>query len=105
MAKTSIVLGFAEESKETAPGVWEQVPVEQPYKAELLTYNKDYDTGEEVNDDLRLRNRYSIVMKDKRVDLSDMKYVVAKGTKWKVSALEFLDKRIIITLGGVYNGG
>lgn len=105
MPKTSIVLGFSERNVETRPGVWKMQPVELPYRAKILTYNKDYDTGEEVNDDLKLRNRYEIVMKDTALDYQDMKYIIVKGKKWRVSALEFLAVRIIITLGGVYNGG
>lgn len=103
--KTSIVLGFSEKNTEVRPGVWKMQPTELTHKAKLLTYNKNYDAGEEVNDDLKLRNRYEIVMKDKKLDYQDMKYVIVKGTKWKVSALEFLEVRIIITLGGVFNGG
>lgn len=103
--RTSIVLGFSEKNKEVRPGVWKMQPEEVTHRAKLLTYNKDYDSGEEVNDDLKLRNRYEIVMKDKKLDYQDMRYVIVKGTKWKVSALEFLEVRIIITLGGVYNGG
>jgi hypothetical protein len=102
--KTSIVLGFSERNTEVCPGVWKIMPTEVPHRAKLLTYNKDYDTSDEVNDDMKLRNRYEIVMKDKKLDYQDMRYIIVKGKKWKVSALEFLDIRIIITLGGVYNG-
>lgn len=104
MARTSIVLGFSEKEVESPPGVWKTVQTELPFKADRLTYNKDYDSSNEVNDALRLRNRYSIVMKDSTLNYGDMKYVKVGQTKWKVSALEFVGARIIITLGGVYNG-
>jgi len=107
MARVSIVLGFAETKVESKPGSWTKVPVELHYKADVLTYNKQFDSGEGVNDDIKFKNRYSIVMKDSRQAYEEIKYVRVSGQKlkMKVTALEFLRPRIIITVGGVYNGG
>lgn len=103
MAKTSIVLGFSEGSVETSPGVYETMPVEIAHRADVLVYNKNYDLGEEVNDEMRLKNRYSIVMKDTTLNYEDIKYVIVKEKRWRVSGVEFLYPRLILTLGGLYH--
>lgn len=106
MPKEVIVLGFSTSAEvESAPGVWSRQATEQRYKADLLTYNKQFDSGAGVIDGVEFRNRYSIVMKDDKQLYADLKYVKIGQVKWKVTALEFLPPRIIITVGGIYNGG
>lgn len=104
MAKKSLVLGFTK-SIESAPGVWTKKKVETPYRADVLTYNKQYASNEGVNDDIQFRNRYSIVMRDMAQYYEDIKYVKIGLKKWKVTALEFLPPRIILTVGGEYHAG
>lgn len=104
MPKASIVLGFTKDV-ESAPGVWTEENVELPYKADILSYNKEFAAGEGLNTNVEFRNRYSIVMKDDKQFYEDIKYVKMGQKKWTVSALEFLDPRIILTIGGVYGGG
>lgn len=108
MPKQSLVLGFVKSVQSTtSPGVWTTEAAEEPYKSDILSYNKQYDSGEKVNDDVQFRNRYSIVMKDKKSigDYANIKYVKIGQTKLKVTALEYLYPRIILTVGGVYIGG
>lgn len=102
--KRSIILGFTW-SVETKPGVYAKREEERRYKADVLTYNKQYASNSEVNDDIQLRNRYSIVMSEKEQHYEDIKYVKIGAAKWKVTAIEFIHPRMILTVGGVYNGG
>ena len=104
MAKQALILGLTE-SIESAPGVWTKRPVELPYKADELTYNKQFAAGEGKNENVELRNRYSIVMKREKQYYTDIKYVKMGQKKWSVTAIEFLHPKMILTIGGVYNGG
>lgn len=86
-------------------GIWEDVVVERHYYGDVLQYNPRWDTGKDVLDDQRLLNKLSI-MADAYLweNVSDLKYVIWQGTRWKVTAVEVLRPRLILTLGGVYHG-
>lgn len=86
-------------------GIWEDVVTERGYFGDVLQFNPRWDTGKDVLDDQRLLNRISIVADAFAMEhVSDLKYAVWQGTKWKVSAVEVLRPRLILTLGGVYHG-
>jgi len=86
-------------------GIWEDVVTERSYFGDVLQFNPRWDAGKDVLDDQRLVNKISI-MADAFVwqHVSDLKYVVWQGTRWKVTAVEVLRPRLILTLGGVYHG-
>lgn len=106
MARYYGKIGFALGAIETAPGVWsEDEIVERMYFGEVLKNVRRYDSGDKVNDDLRVQNRISIVADDYfNQNLSSIKYLEWQGVKWKITEVEFLRPRLILTLGGVYNG-
>ena len=97
-------IGF-EHTVETSPGIWE--PIVQPRKCagDVLTSSRRFENGTGINDNLVLSTRLSIVM-DKFVkeNFSMIRYVEYLGVKWKVTNAEILYPRIILSLGGVYNG-
>jgi len=108
MAKQSLILGFTK-TVVSAPGVSSKGKSlnELPYRADELTYNKQFAAAETLLDNIEFRNRYSIVMKKEKQFYDDIKYVKMGRSpkKWTVSAIEFLPPRMILTIGGVYNGG
>ena len=64
-----------------------------------------YQTSDKVNDDINISNEISVVADDfADKNLHAMKYVVLKGTKWKISSIELQYPRLILSIGGVYNG-
>lgn len=91
---------------ETAPGVWsDSEPIERYYRGDVLQNNRRWETTSSVNDDIKINNRLSIVADPFAYEnLYTMKYVEWYGTKWKVSEVDIQPPRIIISLGGVYNG-
>ena len=71
----------------------------------MLQNNRRWETTSSVNDDIKINNRLSIVADPFAYEnLYTMKYVEWYGTKWKVSEVDIQPPRIIISLGGVYNG-
>lgn len=104
MAKFYGAIGFAE-MIETSPGVWSEDITERNYYGDLLRNTRRLQSGDRVNDNLNIANEISI-LSDPYVcqNFHKIRYVVFMGTKWKVSNVEVLYPRLILELGGIYNG-
>jgi hypothetical protein len=106
MAKWSGVVGFIEH-KETAPGVWRKAaPIERPYRGDVIRNNPGWQpNSNSTNDDLTLNSQLSIVADSFAFQHSHiMKYVEFMGVKWEISRIEPQRPRLLLTLGGLYNG-
>jgi len=95
------------ESTETPPGsgVWIDVIEERAYRGDVIRNTRRLDSGQQLNDDLSVNNSISIVA-DEYADshFFQIKYVVWQGVRWTVSSVEVRSPRLILSLGGVYNG-
>lgn len=97
-------LGFSYEV-ETAPGVWETKSVEQEVYGDVLSNVRRWENSGEVNDDLNLTNQISVVASRFIYEhLGAMRYLIWNGTKWAIRSAEIVRPRVILNLGGVYNG-
>lgn len=97
-------IGFAIE-EETAPGVWKTKTEERELYGDVLSNARRWDNGQEINSDLSVSNRISVVASRFIYEnLGAMRWLLWNGTKWKISSAEIVRPRIILTLGGVYNG-
>lgn len=105
MAKFSGVIGFGE-SQRTAPGVKEDVIVERKARGDVLRNSRKFsESSETVNDDISVGNRLSIVLDPyARGHFQNIRYVLWLGQRWKVSNVDVEEPRLILTLGGKYNG-
>ncbi len=103
MAKFYGVIGYGE-TKETSLGVWEEVITERNYYGDVLQFSRRWDSGENLNDNLNISNRISIVADPFAYNnFHLMHYVVWQGAKWKITNIEVQYPRMILTIGGVYN--
>lgn len=93
-------------SVETAPGVWSNVDVERKYFGDVLRNTSRWsDSPNGTNDNLTINNQISIVADPyANQNFHSMKYVEFMGTRWEISNIEVKYPRLILTLGGVYNG-
>jgi hypothetical protein len=99
------VIGFSV-TNSTVPGVWTPSITERPYKGEVISNFRKYESNSDsTNDDILLNNKIS-VLSDSFIDknIGNMIFVVWNQTAWKISNVEITYPRIIITLGGVYHG-
>lgn len=104
MAKFYGAIGFAE-TVETSPGVWEETFREEYYSGDVNRMQQRLESSGHLNDDVTINNVISIVGDEKAFQNSfAIRYVKWMGTKWKVNNIEFSGPRLILTLGGVYNG-
>ena len=99
-------VGYAN-SVETASGsgVWEDVITEVPYFGDVLRDTKKDQKGDGLNDDIVINNSISIVTDEYAMEhFFKIKYVMWEGERWTVTNVEVKRPRLILTLGGVYNG-
>ena len=104
MAKFYGVIGYAV-TKETAPGVWTEEIAEQSYYGDLTRNMRRLQDSGDLNDDINVANEISIVADTyANANFHSMREVAFMGAKWKISKVEVQYPRLILTLGGVYNG-
>lgn len=104
MAKYFGAIGYSAQ-KQTSPGVYENVIQEREYFGDILARNRRLENGDGLNDDIQLKNRVSIVADAfAYAHFRDILYITVMGEKWKVSDVDVQSPRLILTLGGLYNG-
>ena len=92
-------------SKETAPGVWVDEIVERPYYGELVRNTRKMQMSDKVIDDINITNEISILADPfARDNFQYMRYVEFMGVKWKVTTIDVQFPRLILSIGGLYNG-
>ena len=97
-------IGFAE-VVEKRPGVKTTQPVEYWYSGEVLKRSIRYQNGDSVNETISPQNQISILADAyARSHVGSMRYVKWMGTAWKVTEVSVQHPRLILTLGGPYNG-
>lgn len=97
-------IGFVE-VVEKRPGVKTTVPVEYWYSGDVLKRSIRYQNGESVNDAIAPQNQISIVADPYlRSHVASMRYLKWMGAAWKITDISMQYPRLILTLGGPYNG-
>ena len=106
MAKWYGRVGYDVKTVETEPGIWEPEIVERPYYGDLLkNVSKWAANTNSVNDNLTVANQISIVADPYAYQhFSSIKYVEFMGVMWDVTSVEPQYPRLILTVGGVYDG-
>lgn len=91
---------------ETSPGVWEETITEKNYRGDITLDQQRWQSSEQVNDNLNLDNSISILADPYALqNYGNIRYVVWNGAKWKIQSLSIKRPRIILQIGGLYNGG
>lgn len=97
-------IGFSD-TVEKSSGVYVPEIVEKDYYGDLIKNVKRTNDGDKVNDDITLSNQLSIILDPYIQDrFSSIKYVTMFESKWKVSNVEVQFPRLLLSLGGMYNG-
>lgn len=104
MAKWFGKIGYAVTS-ETRPGIWEEVIVERKYYGDMTRNSRRLQSASQVNDDININNELSIISDPYAMNsFHAMRYAEFMGTKWKITNVEVQYPRLILSLGGLYNG-
>ena len=92
-------------TEEIRPGVNEQKMTVKEYYGDIVRNIRRYENSGEVNDDLNINMTLSIVADPFAYqNFHQIKYAEYMCSKWKVSSIEVQYPRLILTLGGAYNG-
>lgn len=104
--KFSGLVGFLEDEVEVKTDVWGPSIVERPYFGDILKNSRSFQTvTDQQNDDFKINNRISILADLYfRNNWTSVRYVVWNGIRWKVNSVDVEYPRIILEIGGVYNG-
>lgn len=104
MAKFYGRVGYAE-TVEVSPGVWEEQVTERMYYGDVIRNTRSLQTSGQVNDNIDISSEISIVADPFAYDhFHLMRYVEFMGAVWKITRVDPQYPRLILTVGGVYNG-
>ena len=104
MAKFYGAIGYVK-TVETSPGVWEEQITERNYYGELVRNTSRFQVSDQVNDNVNIANEISVIADPFAAQkFHAMRYVEFMGAKWKITNVEVRYPRLILTIGGVYNG-
>ena len=106
MAKFYGQIGFARTVEDPPEsGIWIDQVVEGEYYGDVNRVIRRWDAGQKINDDININNEISIVSDDFVMqNIPWIKYVRWNGAAWKVTSVETQYPRLILSIGGVYNG-
>ena len=104
MAKWYGAIGYAE-TVEVRPGVKEEQITELNYFGDLVRNSRRLMSTDQLNDNINVANEISILADPfAEQNFHKMRYVKFMGAKWKISNVDVQRPRLILTLGGLYNG-
>lgn len=104
MAKWHGNIGYGTKT-EVEPGLWEDTVTVRSYYGELIRNNRRSQSSESVNDDITISNEISILADPyATLNFHAMLYAEFMGTKWKITSVDVQYPRLILSIGGVYNG-
>lgn len=105
MAKYFGVIGYALGTVEEVPGVWVDKIVERKYYGDVIRNSRGLQEAEKVNLDITVGNSISIVADAYANEhFFAIRYLDWAGTLWTVTDVVVESPRLILRLGGVYNG-
>jgi len=105
MDKFHGIIGFGV-SEEYAPGKFRDSIVERTYYGDILKDTTKYSQGSTPTGTLDIASKFSILADGyAKEHYKSIRYVCYMGEKWKASLVDPMAyPRIIITVGGKYNG-
>lgn len=105
MAKWFGKVGYSE-AVETAPGVYTPQDTIHEYYGDVKRNSTRWSVNSDsTNDDLTVNTQISIVADPFAIDkFYSIKWIEFMGAKWKVISVEPQLPRLLLTLGGAYNG-
>lgn len=105
MAKWYGKVGYSE-TVETSPGVWNPQDTVREYYGDVIRNTTKWAVNSDsTNDDLTVNSQISIVADPfANNKFHSMKWIEFMGARWKVTSVEPQPPRLLLTLGGVWNG-
>lgn len=98
-------IGFQESMQEVRPGVYRDGIVERMYSGDYNRVSRSFQSSQQLSDNLTLNAELSFIADNHAFrNLNNIRYVVIRGTKWKVTSIDDTrHPRVVLTIGGEYN--
>lgn len=91
--------------QETAPGVYKPVVTERTYYGDRVRQTSRWEKNSQINDDITINENIEILADAYAYEnFQYIKYVEDMGAKWQVTSIETRRPRLVLSLGGLYNG-
>ena len=104
MAKFYGKIGYVE-IVETESGIHEERITEHTHTGELTRNSSKWVTSKNLNDNLNISNEISILGDTYSFEkFWAIRYIEFMGAKWEVTSVDVKRPRLILSIGGVYNG-
>lgn len=86
-------------------GIWVDKIIERPYKGDLIKAHRSLNNNNQINDSINISNQISFIGDAYiRNNFQYIRYATFMGVKWKIESIDIEQPRLIVTLGGAYNG-
>ena len=104
--KIGFIKTYEEYDGDIPTGIYKKDIIEKSYKGDIIRNNRHWnESTEKTNDDISINNQFSILSNSFATEnLAYMRYIEYKGIKWKILSIDIEYPRLILTVGGVYNG-
>lgn len=105
MARYHGKVGFIT-TKETEPGIWEEVVLEKEYWGDEVQNSRLAEASDQtINNNLNVNLSISIVGNGFLFNnFRAMRYLEWAGDLWEITSVSVQRPRLILNIGGVYNG-
>ena len=104
MARFSGFVGYITQ-EETVPGVWSSAENSKMMTGDIIRQSSNIQNGDKVNSDITLNHRVSLLGDAYAFgNYYNIKWIELDGRKWSVTSVEVQRPRLIIGLGGLWNG-
>lgn len=104
MAKFYGAVGYVT-AETVRPGVSMEQATERMYRGDMLKNSKKQSDETSVNSGVTVMNDLSIVADPYALDhFHEIRYVTLYNSKWAVTHVTVQYPRLLLTLGGIYNG-
>ena len=93
------------ETVDQGDGVHKLVITERSYQGDVIRPSRRYSNDDKVNSDVSVGNAISIVADGYANDhIFAIRYVEWRGSLWEVTNVDLESPRLILRMGGAYNG-
>lgn len=99
------MIGFAPTKNKGDDDIWSEKIEEHPYKGDIVRHSYNAQNVEKLTDDVQVNMQISIVANEFAYNFMHLiRYATWRGVKWRVTSVEPQYPRLLLSLGGVYNG-
>jgi len=98
-------IGIKRPAVEITPGVYKITIDERMMVGDILNKPVRWSGGELSQDSVKANHVVSLIASESMMeDFTEVAYIIWQSKKWTVTSVEYVRPRVLLTLGGVYNG-